>query len=277
MIHDIKRKEVGGIPSLCFLIATRLAPSQPENINYKDEDASFILLRVIDTVPLPQDQEAERIRVETAQRISGELTQHWDSDGAMDTKTRMLLGFAGVECRIIGTFYLEENNLIPRAPLVLTFGSDISNYYPNRGLKVYKPNAEALELIVNYCPPANIQDQMERYHAKSLVKLGFVRYASTNRKYQNINNVKVYISPLDLLSQKTALFGMTRTGKSNTTKIIADSVFDLRTPRNQDDSPMRIGQIIFDPNGEYANENTQDKDGKGNPNAGKNVWRKNKT
>jgi hypothetical protein len=51
----------------------------------------------------------------------------------------------------------------------------------------------------------------------------------------------------------------------------------LRNPKNQDDSPMRIGQIIFDPNGEYANENTQDKDGKGNPNALKNVWRKNKS
>ena len=30
---------------------------------------------------------------------------------------------------------------------------------------------------------------------------------------------------------------------------------------------IRIGQIIFDPNGEYANENIQDKDGGGNPNA----------
>jgi len=275
IIHDSKRKEVGGIPSLCFLIATRLVPSQPGNINYKDEDTSFILLRVMDTAPLPQDQEAERIRVETAQRISGEVTQHWDSDGAMDTKTRVLLGFAGVECRIIGTFFLEENTTNPKAPLILTFGSDISNYYPNRGLKVYKPNAEALEMIVNYCPPANIEDQIERYHTESWVKLGFVRYASTNRKYQNINNVKVSISPLDLLSQKTALFGMTRTGKSNTTKIIAKSVFELRIPKNQDDSSMRIGQIIFDPNGEYANENTQDKDGRGNPNALKNVWRKN--
>jgi hypothetical protein len=59
-----------------------------------------------------------------------------------------------------------------------------------------------------------------------------------------------------LLSQKTALFGMTRTGKSNTTKIILKSVFDLRyepTPRT-----LRVGQLVLDANGEYANENTQD-------------------
>ena len=276
LIHNFNRNKVGGIPSLCFLIATRFIPSQSENINYKDEDASFILLRVMDTAPLPQDHEAERIRVETAQRINGEIEKHWDNDGSMDTKTRMLLDFAGVECRIIGTFFLEENNANPKGPLILTFGSDISNYYPNRGLKVYKPNAEALEMIVNYCPPAIIQEQKEKYNTEAWVKLGFVRYASSNRKYQNINNVKVQISPLDLLNQKTALFGMTRTGKSNTTKIIAKSVFELRIPKKQDDATLRIGQIIFDPNGEYANENSQDKDGKGNPNALKNVWKKNK-
>ena len=50
--------------------------------------------------------------------------------------------------------------------------------------------------------------------------------------------------PDDLLSQKTALFGMTRTGKSNTTKVILKSIFDLRYDA---DEPLRIGQIDFDP------------------------------
>jgi hypothetical protein len=60
---------------------------------------------------------------------------------------------------------------------------------------------------------------------------------------------------------------MTRTGKSNTTKIIAKSVYKLRNS-NGNDKSRRIGQIIFDPNGEYANENVPD-----NNNALKNVWR----
>jgi hypothetical protein len=268
IIHDSERKKVGGIPSLSFLIASRVDPANATDIDFKSEDASFVLLRVMDSAPLPQDKEAERIRVETAQRVSGETEKHWDSDGAMDAKTRVLLGYAGVQCRIIGTFFLEENGNNSEAPLSLKFGSDISNYYPNRGLKVFKPNATALEEIVNYCDPSNKQEHRDKYHNTERVKLGFVRYASTNRKYQQIDDVPVYIYPADLLSQKSALFGMTRTGKSNTTKIIAKSVFELRTPEKKEDRPLRIGQIIFDPNGEYANENVQD-----NNNALKNIWR----
>jgi hypothetical protein len=221
----------------------------------------------MDAAALPQDKEAERIRVETAQRISGETEKHWDDAGSMDLRTKNILGFAGVQCRIIGTFFLEENGHNGEAPLNLKFGSDISNYYPNRGLKVYKPNGKALEQIVNYADPSSIQAHTEKYGNTERVKLGFVRYASTNRKYQQVDDVPVFIYPADLLSQKSALFGMTRTGKSNTTKIIAKSVFELRTNENPNDIPLRIGQIIFDPNGEYANENVQD-----NNSALKNVW-----
>jgi len=271
MIHDSHRHKVGGIPSLSFLIASRVDPSN-DSIDFKSEDTSFILLRVMDAAVLPQDKEAERIRVETAQRISGETAKHWDDAGSMDLRTKNLLGFAGVQCRIIGTFFLEDDPQNNQKPLNLKFGSDISNYYPNRGLKVYKPSGRALELIVNYSDYSNIQVHTEKYGKTASVKLGNVRYASTNRKYQQIDDVPVYIYPADLLSQKSALFGMTRTGKSNTTKIIAKSVFKLRIP-NGDNNPLRIGQIIFDPNGEYANENAQDRDGKGNPNALKNVWK----
>ncbi len=267
IIHDFYREKVGGIPSLSFLIASRVDPNNTE-IDFKTEDASFILLRVMDAAALPQDREAERIRVETAQRISGEIEKNWDEAGSMDLRTKNLLSFAGVQCRIIGTFYLEENGQNGEAPLNLKFGSDISNYYPNRGLKVYKPNGKALELIVNYSDPSNIQSHIEKYGNTENVQLGFVRYASTNRKYQQIDDVPVYIYPADLLSQKSALFGMTRTGKSNTTKIIAKSVFELRNAKRSGENPLRIGQIIFDPNGEYANENVQD-----NNSALKNVWR----
>jgi len=273
IIHEADRQKVGGIPSLSFLIASRIKPGD-KDIDFKSEDSSFVLLRVMDSATLPQDKEAERIRVEAAQRNSGEENRHWDQPGSMDLKTKNLLGFAGVQCRIIGTFYLEENETNPDAPLVLKFGSDISNYYPNRGLHVYKPNGKALGLIVNYCDPLNIQAHIEKYGNTEKVPLGHVRYASTNRKYQEIDDVPVYIYPADLLSQKSALFGMTRTGKSNTTKIIAKSVYELRISKENSTNTLRIGQIIFDPNGEYANENIQDRDGSGNPNALKNIWRK---
>src|SRR4029079_10955388 len=101
--------------------------------------------------------------------------------------------------------------------------------------------------------------------------IGQVRYASTNRKFQQISTVPVSVTPTDLLGQKTALFGMTRSGKSNTTKIVLKAIFALRWAGADQ---QRIGQLVFDPNGEYANENTQDADTKSdNPNAIKNVWK----
>ncbi len=263
-IHDTDRQKVGGIPSLSFLIATRI--KLDEEIDFTTEDASIILLRVMDAAQLPNSSEAERIRVETAQRVSGETDKDWDGEGIMDAKTRVYLGYAAVECRIIGTFYLEEQDN-SKGNLGLKFGSDISNYYPNRGLKVYKPNGKALEEIVNYIDPSNLEEHIKEYKSSKNVKLGYIRYASTNRKYQKVDNVPSFIYPADLLAQKTALFGMTRTGKSNTTKIIAKSVYELRFPEKTSEEALRIGQIIFDPNGEYANENEQD-----NNSALKNIW-----
>ena len=266
LIHDHYRREVGGIPSLSFLIATRIRPNQ-ENIEYTLEDSSIVLLRVMDAAPLPSSDEAERIRVESAQRISGEPDRHWDESTTMDAQTHYLLSFAGIECRVIGTFFLDEDPH-DSSRLVKRFGSDLSNYYPNQGLTVYKPNEGALTEIVNYQDP----DRREDLRNHSRVPIGEVRYASTNRAFQGISNVEVSISPADLLEQKTALFGMTRTGKSNTTKIIAKSVFDLRFDSEE---PLSIGQIIFDPNGEYANENVQDANDEQNPSALKNVWQSN--
>lgn len=265
-IHDHHRQEVGGIPSLSFLIATRVAKPDSE-INYEKEDSAIILLRVIDAAALPTDAEAERLRAQSAQRVSGEVDRHWDSPEIMDPQTHYILSFAGVNCRVVGTFYLEQNPNDPANPLVLRFGSDISNYYPNRGLKVFKPNSEALQEIVNYQDPNRLSDL--RSHTR--VPIGEVRYGSTNRAFQGVSNVVVSISPADLLEQKTALFGMTRTGKSNTTKIIAKAVFDLRFAAKE---PLRIGQLIFDPNGEYANENVQDANQERNPRALKNAWQR---
>ena len=137
---------------------------------------------------------------------------------------------------------------------------------------MYKPTGPALAKIINFVDPVNLQDHEERYGRTKPVRIGVVRYASTNRRYQNVDEIPVFIHPIDLLAQKTALFGMTRTGKSNTTKIIARSVYKLRAPTVGYNS-IRIGQLIFDPNGEYANENTQDSTGQSKPNALKNVWK----
>lgn len=263
-IHDFYRQQVGGIPALCFLLASRV---NPETIpDARAEDASVILLRVMDHADLPNAEEAKRVRVEIAQRVSGEVGVNWDDRTVMDATTHHLLSYAGVRCRVIGTYFMTDSGTESAQNWQLCFGSDISNYYPNRGLKVFKPRSEVLSKIVNFRDPmifAGLRIPM--------VHVGHVRYASTNRQLQQVASVPVFVTPTDMLGQKTALFGMTRTGKSNTTKIILKAIFALRW--TEADS-QRIGQLVFDPNGEYANENTQDADTKNdNPNAIKNVWK----
>ncbi len=261
-IHDFNRQQVGGIPALSFLLATRVTAGSVPDI--RREDSSVVLLRVMDQADLPNAQEALRVRVENAQRVSGELDKTFDHKEVMDPTTNNLLGYAGVRCRVLGTFYVDAVDGPDGPKYSLIFGSDLSNYYPNRGLKVFKARGEVLGKIMNYRDPrlgSAAQNEL-------LVKIGVVRYASTNRPFQGITAVPVSVTPTDLLGQKTALFGMTRTGKSNTTKIIMKSVFGLRWGVG----PTRVGQIIFDPNGEYANENTQDSDSEKNANAIKNVW-----
>lgn len=256
-IHDYYRERVGGIPALSFLLATRM--QDKDTVDGRQEDSSVILLRVLDQANLPNAQEALRVRVESAQRVTGDDSKTWDDKEVMDPMTHQLLSYAGVRCRVLGTFYVGVTG---DERYALSFGSDLSNYYPNRGLKVYKPRGEALAAIVNYRDP--------RRHSsgnQAQVPVGSVRYASTNRPFQGVSDVRVSLTPTDLLGQKTALFGMTRTGKSNTTKIILKSIFELRWT----DPPARIGQIVFDPDGEYANENTQD-GATHIPTAIKNVW-----
>ena len=260
-LHDHHRRRVGGIPALSFLLATRVPPNTVVDVT--QEDSSVLLLRVLDHADLPNAQEALRVRVETAQRVSGETDKHWDDRDVMDAATHNLLSYAGIRCRVLGTFFVDDIGDSGNPNFVLRFGSDISNYYPNRGLKVYKPRGEVLNAIVNYREPRPGDEEQD-----ALVTIGRVRYASTNRAFQSVADVPVVLDPRDLLGQKSALFGMTRTGKSNTTKIILKAIFELRWH----ESPRQIGQLVFDPNGEYANENTQDSDDEAVPTAIKNVW-----
>jgi hypothetical protein len=150
-IHDYNRQHVGGIPALSFLIATRVIPGTTPDV--RKEDSSVVLLRVLDHADLPNSQEALRVRVENAQRVSGDLDKTFDHRDVMDPTTNNLLGYAGVRCRVIGTFYLDKLSTSGSSKFEIVFGSDLSNYYPNRGLKVFKARGGVLSRIMNYRDP----------------------------------------------------------------------------------------------------------------------------
>lgn len=128
----------------------------------------------------------------------------------------------------------------------LSFGPDLANFYSGRGMKVYKPDGRTLADIVNFVRPKT-ERQLGAGHR---IEIGRVRYAASERNRDDTAATRVD----HLLARRTALFGMSRAGKSNTTKIIAAAVFGLRAHEDG----LRVGQLILDPNGEYANDNAQD-------------------
>jgi hypothetical protein len=125
-IHDFNRQQVGGIPALSFLLATRITAGSVPDV--RREDSSLVLLRVMDQADLPNAQEALRVRVENAQRVSGELDKTFDHKDVMDPTTNNLLGYAGVRCRVLGTFYVDLVDGPGGPKYALIFGSDLSNW-----------------------------------------------------------------------------------------------------------------------------------------------------
>ena len=245
LIHDSHRTRVNGVPHGCLLIASRITPDDLPITDLMDSHASLLLLRVSGSTQLNSDIDLNKTRFEIVQR-SNDTGQNYDDAQQTDQFTLNMLRYAGVKCRILGTFriYQPEQN----DEWQLHFGADIDNFYAGQGMKIYKPNGDALQKIVNYRSNGPGQTPTTR------TRIGRLRYSAAIKEENTPESAPVEITAEDFIAQRTALFGMTRTGKSNTTKTIAAALFKLR----QSPSGTRVGQLIFDPNGEYANDNPQD-------------------
>jgi hypothetical protein len=251
LVADSWKIKAGGIPQGTLLLAY-----------YENEPSvkEALLLRVIRPTKLPTDNDAVSSMVEyykDNQKTSGANNQ-------LDSFTRYEFSFSGLECRVLGTFYND-------ASAKNCFGADVENFYSAHNYSVIKPNSDVLEFIVNFRegkPTGSPTD----------IRIGRVRYSSSRRFQENEPPVPVFVAPADFLGKRTALFGMTRTGKSNTVKKIiqasvlmgskapsklnapisgkVEDTLDAFTPDGIPKFP--VGQIIFDINGEYANANLQD-------------------
>jgi hypothetical protein len=248
LTNDKWKQQCGGIPQNAFLVATAF---DPDNFSKSDiTDQIVVLLRARDEASLPQDNDTLKAIIEHYQRKT-EIQAPDRLDG-IEKITHARLQFKGLECRILGAFYSDSTGR-------LFMGSDVENFYSVARLRVYKPTAAALEKIVNFIDPN--KEEKARQDAIALLKrypepipIGHIRYTSTNKtQVANNEGVPVRIQPMDFLTRRTAVFGMTRTGKSNTVKTTVASVATVAKK-----SGIKIGQIIFDIKGEYANANGKD-------------------
>lgn len=233
LVNDKWKHRVGGVPAGAFLLCA-----------YDGEESveEMVLVRVVGPTPLPTDSEVIASMVDYYKEGPPPGP---GGTRKLDSFTRYEFQFSGLECRVLGTYYRQEG--------VTCFGADVETFYSAHNYSVYKPKGKVLEYIVNFREGNGIPGGKEQ------VRLGCVRY-SASRRLDAGAEVPIYVSALDFVGKRTALFGMTRTGKSNTVKKILESVKDLSDKELVlDGQPLKpIGQIIFDINGEYANVNQQD-------------------
>ncbi len=251
LVADAWKMKVGGIPQGSFLLAF-----------YENEEnvVEALLLRALRPAKLPTDNDVISSMIEYYKdniKTSGSGSQ-------LDDFTRYEFSFSGLECRILGTFYKDHEDKV-------IFGADVENFYSAHNYSIYKPTGKVLEVISNLKAgdyiPGSAND----------VRIGEVRYSSSQRFQESDDDVPVYVSSQDFLGKRTALFGMTRTGKSNTAKKVIQATVEISNkskqqltepitdiennldPFTEEGAPKYpVGQIIFDINGEYANANLQD-------------------
>jgi hypothetical protein len=210
---------VGGIPRGSFLIMTPM--------NAGNTPPHFTLLRVTGVSPTPLTNQVQQTYFELHKKSMPEL----------DVWTQSELQWGALDCAVLGMFYANPNNM-----QAVAFSGDVNNVVSAHRYKVFAPDQALLQLIVN----GMVKPEQQ-------VPIGTLRTMECGL-FSNgaITDIPVNISMRDFKGCRTAMFGKTRLGKSNVVKLIAQGMLNATQRDNS------VGQLIFDINGEYANDNPQD-------------------
>ncbi len=224
-VNDYDREQAGGLPMGGFLIAAK-----------QEGDDSFVLLRILREAPLPNLADSSQTKQHAIESAAN--SEAWAQE--LDDWTRDRISIHGVECRVLGTFFQTEQGRY-------RFAEDIDNYYAVNQLMVWKPGPHTLHMIVNHRHKSN-----PIAPTRNPPVVGATRFAASQAATAVTANVALYQE--DMLRRRTVYLGMSRSGKSNAMKIAAEAIYRIR----EQECDRRIGQLIFDPNGEYAQDNPQD-------------------
>jgi hypothetical protein len=216
---DPYKLAVGGIPRGSFLIMT---PNRPGSL-----PPHFTLLRVTGVSPTPLTTQVQQTYFELHKKSMPEL----------DVWTQSELQWGALDCDVLGMFYADPTNMQQ-----LAFSGDVNNVVSAHRYKVFAPDEALLQVIVNGTVKPEQQSEIGDLRT---MECGLISSATAP-------NIPLKISMKDFKGCRTAMFGKTRLGKSNVVKLIAQSMLEAKATDNS------VGQLIFDINGEYANDNPQD-------------------
>ena len=222
---DPFKAAVGGVPRNSILI---MVPSEPP----EGMLPHLTLLRVLDAAPTPLSSDIQQTYFELQKKSMPEL----------DVFTQAELQWGALKTAVLGMLYQS-----PEEPSGIEFSGDLNNIVSAHKYRVYSPDDDLLDLVVN----ATVPD-------RNRFSLGHLRLTEARLPLpgKSMPNVDVQLSTDDFMATRTALFGKTRLGKSNIVKLIAQSVTE--TTKSTSDRNYSCGQLIFDVDGEYSNDNEQD-------------------
>lgn len=221
---DPFKVNVGGIPRNSLLI---MVPDSFEQSGVSIPP-HFTLLRVLDSAPTPLTKEVQQTYFELQKKSMPEL----------DIFTQSELQWGALKTKVLGMFYPH-----PTLTDTIEFSGDLNNYVSAHKYKIFSPDDALLFLVNNATVPT------ENRFAIGKLRLTECRLPLPNKSQPNVD---IFLSTNDFKGCRTAMFGKTRLGKSNVVKLIVQSI--LETTKDIND----VGQLIFDINGEYANDNPQD-------------------
>ena len=217
---DPYKVAVGGVPRNSLLV---MAPA-----DYGAFPPHFTLLRVLETAPTPLSKEVQQTYFELQKKSMPEL----------DIFTQSELQWGALKTSVLGMFYPHPEKMDE-----IEFSGDLNNFVSAHKYRVYAPDDELLDLIINSMVP-----EESRFLIGDL-RLTECRLPLPDKPQPE---VRIYVSTKDFMGARTAMFGKTRLGKSNVVKLIAQSLIETT------EDTRTVGQLIFDINGEYANDNPQD-------------------
>jgi hypothetical protein len=221
---DPFKVNVGGIPRNSLLIMVPDSFKQSET----NIPPHFTLLRVLDSAATPLTKEVQQTYFELQKKSMPEL----------DIFTQSELQWGALKTKVLGMFYPH-----PTQTDAIEFSGDLNNYVSAHKYKIFSPD-DALLFLVNNATVPN-----ENRFSIGKLRLTECRLPLPEK---TMPNVEILLSTNDFKGCRTAMFGKTRLGKSNVVKLIVQSLLET-TVESRD-----IGQLIFDINGEYANDNPQD-------------------
>jgi hypothetical protein len=113
MTNDLWKAKVLGVPHNCFLVAASFNPDEFSSV--PEDEQEIILLRVVGTCRLPQDDDIVRTKVDHFQSQTDIF-----AGKDYDNLTRNQVQFGGLECRVLGTFHKRDGEL--------WLGSDLESF-----------------------------------------------------------------------------------------------------------------------------------------------------